>query len=157
MARVGVKHLVSCVCVLPQLSRSTAAPSYQFTVFSVLDDVTDDLEPSFVQCTNCGVVHKVVDVCRSTIVRGRDELRGVVTVDDVKGSLPEKFVVILEQNRVDLATWQQVAWSLENKIWGQNVILSSEFIDGVRQGKMLTILGESLFKVSPFLYETVAS
>lgn len=156
MARQGVKHLVRCVCVLPQLSKLKDPPSHEFTVFSVYDDASNDFEPTFVQCDNCGVVHKVIDVCTSTIMRGREEMSSVVTIEDVRGSVPENLAALLEQNKADLPTWQQVAWIVEDKRWGASVVLTSEYIDGTRQGKALTILGETLFKVTNFTNETVA-
>ncbi len=157
MAKQGVKHLVKCVCVLPQLSKQADPPSHEFKVFSVLDDSgADGFEPSFVQCDNCGVVHKVVDVCASNILRGREEMSSVVTIDDVKHSVPSNFATVLEQNRADLPTWQQLAWILEEKKWGSTVVLTSEYIDNTRQGKIMTVLGETIFKVSSFTSEMVA-
>lgn len=155
MAKQGVKHLVKCVCTLPQLSKLPDPPTHEFTVFSVFDDDGEGFEPTFVQCGNCGVIHKVVDVCTSTILHGRDETNSVVTIDDVKHSIPQNYATILEQNHADLPTWQQVAWILEEKRWGSVVILTSEYIDGTRQGKILNILGETIFKVSNFTNETV--
>jgi hypothetical protein len=154
MARVGVKHLIKCVCVLPQLSKVPNPPSHEFPVFSVYDDAADDFEATFVQCSNCGIVHKITDICMSTIIRGRDELRAVITLDDVKNAVPEKLAAILEHHRVDLATWQQVAWVVETKAWGTSTVLTSEYIDGTKQGKSLAIMGESLFKIVPFTHET---
>jgi len=155
VAKQGVKHLVKCVCVLPQLSKQKNPPTHEFKVFSVLDD-DGSFEPTFVQCDNCGVVHKVVDVCVSTIMRGRDEMTSVVTIDDVKHSIPQNIAVALEQNKADLPTWQHVAWALEEKQWGVSIVLTSEYIDNTRQGKVLTILGETLFKISNFTSEMVA-
>ena len=156
MAKLGVKHLVECSCVLPQLSKLPNPPSHEFIVFSIHDDSTDDFESSFVQCDNCGVVHKVVDICSSVILHGRDEMRSVIVIDDVKSGIPAAIVNVLEQHKVDLATWQQVAWVIESKSWGTPVILTSEYIDGSRQGKIMTIIGDTLHKISNFTNETVA-
>jgi len=156
MAKQGVKHLVKCVCVLPQLSKLKNPPSHEFVVFSVYDDSHDDFEASFVQCDNCGVVHKIIDVCSSSILYGRDEMKSIVRIEDVKNAVPTALASILEQHNVDLPTWQQVAWVIEDKQWGTPVVLSSEYIDGTRQGKVMTILGETLFKINSFTNETVA-
>lgn len=157
MSRVGIKHLVKCVCVLPQLSKSNDPPSHEFSVFSVYDDATDEFDSTFVQCTNCGIVHKITDLCKSIIIRGREDLRALTTLEDVKSSVPDKLVSVLEHHRVDLATWQQVAWIVESKLWGSNVVLTSEYIDGTRQGKSLVILGENLHKIVTFTNETASS
>lgn len=156
MAKQGGKHLVRCVCVLPQLSKQKNPPTHEFVVFSVYDDEAGTFESSFVQCDNCGVIHKVVDLCVSSIMRGRDELKSVVTVDDVKRSVPTAMAEVLEQYRADLPTWQQLAWIIEEKQWGSSVILASEYIDGVRQGKIMTVIGETLYKISGFMNETAA-
>ena len=156
MAKQGVKHLVKCICILPQLSKLPDPPTHEFKVFSVYDDDGAGFEPTFVQCDNCGVIHKIVDICTSSILRGRDEMSSVITVDDVKHSIPQNFIAILEQHHADLPTWQQGAWVVEDKQWGTAVVLVSEYVDGTRQGKVLTILGESLFKISNFTNETVA-
>lgn len=154
MAKSGIKHLVKCVCVLPQLSKQNDPPAHEFVVFSTYDDDLNEFDASFVQCNNCGVVHKVVDVCKSAIMKGRDELKSVVTVDEVKSSLSDKLAAVLEQHAVDLPTWQNVAWIVENSLWGSSVTLSSEYIDGVKQGKSIVILGESLYKIATFTLET---
>jgi hypothetical protein len=154
MSRVGVKHLVKCVCVLPQLSKLPKPPSHEFTVFSVYDDSNNEFESTFVQCSNCGIVHKITDICMSTILRGREDLSSVITLNDVKNAIPEKLVAVLEHHKADLPTWQQVSWIVENKLWGSSVVLTSEYIDGTRQGKSLVVMGESIFKIVPFTNET---
>jgi hypothetical protein len=155
MAKQGQKHLIKCSCVLPQLSKLKDQPSHEFKVFSIFDDESGEFEPSFVQCDNCGVVHKVIDLCTSIVMRGKEELNSVVTVEDVKAVMPQQLSAVLEQNNADLPTWQQTAWLLEEKKWGTSLVLTSEYIDGTRQGKLLTILGEALYKVTSFTNETV--
>lgn len=156
MARQGVKHLVPCLCVLPQLSKLKKPPTHEFDVFSMLDDESGDFDVTFVQCDNCGVVHKVIDVCTSAIIRGRDESKSVVTLADVQGSVPAELAAQLTKHAVSLATWQQVAWIVETMKWGSTVVLTSEYIENARQGKVMVILGETLFKIINFTNETVA-
>lgn len=156
MAKHGVKHLVKCVCVLPQLRNLKDPPSHEFPVFSIYGDTDDDFETSFVQCDNCGVVHKITDICTSLVLHGRDEMKSIVTIQDVKNSVPPKMAEVLDQNKVDLSTWQFVAWIVESMQWGTPVILSSEYVDGTRQGKVMTLISETLYKISNFTSETVA-
>lgn len=154
--KMGVKHLIKCVCVLPQLSKMKNPPSHEFPVFSTYDDDSQEFDTSYVQCTNCGVVHKIIDLCESVILKGKDELRTVAKIDDVKNVIPEKIAKVLEQYEVDMATWQNVAWIVESSSWGQSVVLASEYIDGVKQGKSLTIIGRELYKINSFAQETAA-
>lgn len=155
MAEQGVTHLVKCVCVLPQMSKLPNPPSHEFKVFSILSEESS-LEPTFVQCDNCGVIHKVTDVCVSSILRGRDEASSLVTLADVRPSIPKELALVLEQHRADLPTWQRVAWVVERAHWGEHVVLTSEYIDGTRQGKVMTIMGASIYKISNFTNETTA-
>ncbi len=129
---------------------------HEFPVFSTYDDATNDFEISFVQCDNCGVIHKITDLCMSSVLHGRDEMKSIITIQDVKSSVPSRLAEILEQHKVDLPTWQLTAWIVEAKLWGTPVVISSEYIDGARQGKIMTIISESLYKIGNFTNETVA-
>jgi hypothetical protein len=146
----GHRHLVKCRCFLPQFKNSKDIPEHQFVVFSVLDD-DDEVVPKFVQCNNCGIVHKIIDICKSQIISGRENLSSVVTLDELKSSLPEKLVAILQQYDVDISGWEQAQFIIENKLWGNFVILTSELIDGMKQGKIVKIISETLFKVDSFI------
>lgn len=149
----GLKHLVTCRCVLPQFKRMDNAPAHQFVVFSVIND-DGTFQPRFVQCNNCGIVHKVVDLCRSEVV-SRESMGSLVTIDDVKAGLPPQLANILESNQVDLATWEMAQFIIENKQWGNFVVLTTDEEDGLRQGKYVRILGENMFKVESFAREEV--
>jgi hypothetical protein len=144
----GQKHLITCRCFLPQFKHAKELQLHKFIVFSVIND-DDTVVPKNAQCPNCAMVHKVTDICRS-VVLGKDETRSVVSIDDIKVSLPEKLVGILENNGADLPTWEAVQFNHENKQWGSFVVLSTDTIDGEKTGKVLKILGENLFKVEAF-------
>lgn len=150
----GLKHLITCRCVLPQFKRMQDPPLHQFTVFSVIND--DGLvEPKFAQCNNCGIVHKVIDICRSEVVSGREAMESIVKIDDIKLSLPPKLVMVLEANDVDLPGWEAAQFALENKQWGSFVVLRTDEESGVRAGKYVRILSESMFKVESFTRDEV--
>ena len=150
----GLKHLIRCRCVMPQFKNLHEPPVHQFIVFSVLDD-DDKLVPKFNQCNNCGLVHKVVDVCRSEITT-RENMGSVLTIDDIKPSLAPNLIGILENNVADLTTWEHAQFIFENKRWGEFVVLSTDVESGTRQGKYLQVLGENLFKVNTFSREEYA-
>lgn len=150
----GLKHLITCRCVLPQFKRMDNAPQHQFAVFSVIDD-NGTFQTRFAQCNNCGIVHKIIDVCRSETV-SREAMGSLPTIEDVKAGLPPNLVNILESNRVeDLPTWELAQFILENKQWGNFVVLTTDEEDGLRQGKYVRILGENMFKVETFVREEV--
>ena len=152
----GQKHLVQCRCILPQFKKLQDPPRHKFIVFSTIDDENKPVV-KFVQCNNCGIIHKVTDVGRSEIVNGREHMGSIVSIDDLKSSLPEKLVGVLEANGCDLPTWENVQFIIENKQWGSFVVLVSEEEGGIRQGKFVRILGESMFKVDSFTRDEVVS
>lgn len=150
----GQKHLIQCRCVLPQYKRAVHPLQHQFIVFSIIED-DDRVRSKFAQCNNCGVIHKVIDICRSEIMTGREAMSSLVSVDDLKNSLPVNLVKILESNQADLPTWELAAFVYENKQWGEFVVLSSDVESGLRQGKYVRILGENLFKVDSYAREEI--
>lgn len=151
----GQRHLIKCRCVLPQYKGVTNPPVHQFVVFSIITD-TDSVKQKFAQCNNCGIVHKVTDICVSEILAGKEAMASVVKIEDVKLSLPSNLSDILERNNVDLATWEAAQFILENKEWGNFVILAQEEESGTRQGKYVRIMSETFFKVESFSREEVA-
>lgn len=150
---IGHKHLVMCRCILQQFASKPNPPQHHFVVFSVLDD-SDKVIPSFVQCNNCGAIHKVVDICRSEITN-KDDLKSLITIDELKNNIPEKIVSILEKYNVDLPTWQHVEFLVTNEKWGETVYLATDDVDGTIQGKALILLGKGLFKVESFMKDTM--
>lgn len=145
----GQKHLVRCRCVLPQFKHSANPPAHQFTVFSVIND-DNTVKPKFAQCTNCGVIHRVHELSRSDILLGREAMGSIITVNDIRVSLPDALVAILENTKADLPTWEAVQFIYENKQWGSFAVLTSDTEGDVKQGKYVRILGEKMFKVETF-------
>lgn len=146
------KHLIKCRCVLQQYKKLSKPPLHQFLVFSELDD-EGNVKLKFAQCNNCGIVHKIKDVCTSDIVEGKEDLSSLMTIDDIKKSLPDNIVNILDNNDCSLPLWEQAKFIIENQSWGDIIPLSSEIVDGMRQGKYLRILGNNLHKVESYLNE----
>lgn len=150
----GYRHLVKCRCVLPQFKGRPDPPQHHFMVFSTLDD-DDQPKVKYAQCNNCGVIHRVTDICRSDILAGREAMGSITTIDDIKSSLPPNLVNILERNAVDISVWEQAQFILENKRWGEFVILAQEEDAGVKQGKYVRLMSETFFKVETFTREDV--
>lgn len=140
---------MSCRCVLPQFKGLSDPPKHQFLVFSVIND-DDKVVSKHVQCNNCGLIHKVVDICKSNIIAGKEAMSSIVQIDEMRSSLPPNLVNILERNNVDITGWEQAQFILENKAWGDFVILAAEEESGSRHGKYVRIMSESFFKVENF-------
>lgn len=149
----GQKHLIKCRCVLPQFKKLENPPPHKFIVFSVIND-DETVVTKFCQCNNCGIIHKVFDVCRSEILQTKESMSSIIKVEDIKPSLHPNFSNILEVNTADIATWEAVQFIVENKKWGEFVVLTTETEGDEIHGKYIRILGESLCKVESFSRST---
>ena len=145
----GVKHLIECHCVLPQYRGSINPIFHKFVVFSVIDD-NDKVIPKIVNCNNCGSVHKVTEINRSMIVRGKEDSKSVMSIEDIKRSLPDNVKDVLESYSVDLPTWEEVAFYFENQLWNREIILVKEQTDDDVEGKVLKIIDGFNMKIEPF-------
>jgi hypothetical protein len=148
----GQKHLVPCRCILPQFKKRRKPPVHQFVVFSVVED-DDSVRQKHVQCNNCGAIHKVLDLGKSEILPGKDHMGSIVTVDDVKTNLPARITGVLERFNLDLPTWEQAQFIVDNQHWGSFVVVASDLEDGVRHGKVVRIFDEKTVKVESFSSE----
>lgn len=142
----GQKHLIKCRCVLPQFKHMQNPPVHQFAVFSVIND-DDSVTHKHAQCPNCGVIHKVTEIGRSEIIQGKETMFSLMTPEDLKVSLPSKLVSILENNGVDLPTWEYAKFIYENKQWGNFIVLNTDTDGSIKHTKYLRILGKSIFKI----------
>lgn len=141
----GVKHHIQCRCVMRQYVGKSSPPAHQFAVFSVIDD-DGNVQQSYAQCNNCGIVHKIIEINKSKILANED-LKSSITVDDIKQTMNEKYASILEKYDVDLATWQQVSFILENELWGSVVVLTKEKFESDVNVKLLHVIGKTLLKI----------
>lgn len=144
----GIKHLVRCRCVMPQFKNMTDPPVHQFVVFSQVED--DKVVSKYAQCNNCGIIHRVTDVCSSEIIANKEDSPAILTIEEIKAGIPPNLSKVLEINNADLPSWEMASFFYENKLWGNFVVLNYEYESGTKTGKYLQILGENLFKVNSF-------
>lgn len=145
----GIKHLVQCHCVLPQYKNALEPVFHKFVVFSVIDD-SDTVQPKFSQCNNCGVVHKVIDICRSELTL-KEETRALPNIEDIKFSISPDLVRVLESYHCDLATWEQAEWIYLTKAWDQWITLVREEDENNEiRGKRLIFLDDDRFRIEAF-------
>ena len=76
----GVRHLIQCHCILPQYRKSKEPVFHKFVAFSIIDENEEAMQ-KIVECNNCGVVHRIIDVCRSEIVHKIEDARSIVKID----------------------------------------------------------------------------
>jgi hypothetical protein len=143
--KIGLKHIVTCRCILPQFKKLNKP--HRFIVFSIIEN--DIVQEKYVKCNNCDIIHKVYDICKSQIMN-RDDFPGLLSIDDIKLQIPTNISDILEKNKCDLPTYENVKFIIENQQWGHFCVLNSENIDGVNIGKYIQIFGKDIFKIESF-------
>jgi len=145
----GIKHIVECRCILSQFRNHKNPPVHKFIVFSVIDDDDAVLE-SLVKCNNCGITHKVFDLCKSKILEKSDDWQPI-SKEDVRLSLSLGLREILDSYDVDLPTWQMAQWIVENSRWGSKMILSKKDYDDRIEGKFLVFKKLDQYRIETFL------
>ena len=145
----GLKHLIKCHCVLPQFKNSADPAFHKFIVFSVIDD-SDTVQTKFSKCNNCGIVHKVTDVCRSELT-SKEEAKSIPNISDIKFSITQDLARVLESYQCDISTWEQAEWIYLTKAWDQWIILSREEDElGDLHGKRLIFVENERFRIEAF-------
>lgn len=145
------KHLVECRCYLPQFKNWENPPNHQFVVFSEIDG-EGKVIPSYAQCNNCGIIHRVLEVGQSETIK-REIMQTLPEIEDYKSNLPDWMVAILERHMCELHVWQEADFIYRNEQWGGFVILTKEREGDTIVGKILTILGKKLHKIDTFEQE----
>jgi len=148
MKQNTVKHLIQCQCILPQFRRQEEPLFHRFVVFSEVKD--ENVVEKMAQCNNCGVVHRVIDFCRSEIIEGYETASGVLTTDDIQAMLPQRLVGFVAKYKPEPHTWEEINYIVKNKVWGSKVLISSERIKDMCNGKWLIINGDDDFTVELF-------
>lgn len=145
----GIKHIVECHCVMPQYRKHPNPPYHKFKVFSIIDE-SQQVIPKHAACTNCGVIHNVVDLCKSEIDAG-EEVGAVMKISDCKLMIPSGIVQILETYNCEVCDYEHVLFILQNEKWGEYIIVSREETDaGDISGKLLKLESPGQYKLEPF-------
>tara|TARA_B100000700_G_scaffold326494_1_gene438169 strand:- start:1066 stop:1536 length:471 start_codon:yes stop_codon:yes gene_type:complete len=144
---IGTKHLIQCHCVLPQYRKLEEPIFHQFVVYSKILE-NGSVDKKIVKCNNCDAVHRIIDLCKSEIVLKLESTDIVIDEDEIKLSLPDKIVKILEKNNCDISTYESIDHILEKSAWGEEVVISRKNIENKsRHFKILQINGKDKFKI----------
>lgn len=144
MAIEGTRHLVECHCVLPQFRNANPPIYHKFVVFSTLID--DVVSLKMAQCNNCGILHKVIDICKSEIAHGLEEGKSIRSIEEISLGIPQRLAEFLIQQKVDISIWENIEFLLENKKESE-IILGREQKDEVTQLKILHVRDDGTFKI----------
>lgn len=145
----GIKHLVECHCVLPQFRTSPSPVYHKFVAYSVYDS-SGGVVPKHVKCNNCGVIHNVIDVCKSEIQLGK-ELGAVLEISDYKMLIPKNLVNILESYNCILPDYEHLLDILQNEEWDSHIVVHREEEDSEVVGKLLRIKGPGQYTIEPYI------
>ena len=121
---------------------------HKFIVFSIIDP-KDKVVPKLVECPHCGIVHRVTEIGESEVTT-KENLVAIRRVEDIRASMPDNVVGVLESNRCDLPTWEEAEFIIDNKLWGGLVVISSEHMEENTHGKMIHFKAPGMIKVEAF-------
>ena len=145
----GIKHIVECRCILSQFRSWADPPLHKFIAFSIIDS-EDNVTESLVKCNNCGITHKIMDLCKTQILEKSDDWQ-TVNKEDIRLSLNPGLREILDSYDVDLPTWQMAQWIVDNSRWGERMILSKKDYEDRIEGKILIFKELNQYRIETFL------
>lgn len=143
---LGIKHLIQCHCILSQYKNSKNPVFHNFVVFSTVN-CDDSVNVKFVTCNNCGVIHRVHDICKSEILYGNDDVKSLITIDDLRSDIPTKITNVLDSYACDIPVWEEVKFALDNENFNRQIILNKIQVKDEIQVKILNILSKDKFKI----------
>ena len=143
----GIKHLIQCHCVLPQFRKKPDKVFHKIEVFSLFEE-DDEIKEKFVICDNCGVVHKVFDLCRSEIQTNHESITSVRTIPEIKMSMEENVCDLLEKNNCHVSTWENVEFIIDNDLFEVPVVINRESVKGKTNVKILELRSNGKFKIT---------
>ena len=151
----GIKHLIECHCVLPiYKSRVKNRIYHKFPVYSKIDE-NDTLIPKMSKCNNCDTLHYVYDICKSDIRGGKDQSLMTLSLEEISLMLPERLTSTLIKLETDMSNWEHILDIIEEKRWGEEVVLRREVINEKQHVKIIKINSESSFKIENKIIEDV--
>tara|TARA_B100000674_G_C37968822_1_gene975927 strand:+ start:2541 stop:3002 length:462 start_codon:yes stop_codon:yes gene_type:complete len=143
----GIKHLIECHCYLAIFKNNKNLVNHKFAVYSKLDDLNNVI-PKIFKCNNCDALHKVVDIGRSELIPGKDQTSLTLTKEELSLMIPNSIKNILEDYNCDISNYDHVIDIIEEKRWGEFIVLKREVMNENEVVKILTINSKNKIKVS---------
>lgn len=142
----GIKHLIECHCYLAIYKKNVKQVNHKFPVYSKIDADGNVIKKN-VKCNNCEAFHFVYDVCRSEIKAGKDQSTLILNKNDIASMIPQKFINFLTENNCDISTWEHVKDIIDERRWGEPVIIKRDIIDEKQQIKYITLDAKKNIKI----------
>jgi hypothetical protein len=151
----GIKHLIECHCSLIIFKNNDKQIYHKFPVYSIIDK-NQKVISKIVKCNNCEALHKVYDIERSEIFPGKDQTEYTIEIDDLAISMPEQLVKILKKYNSDISNYEHAKNIIEEKRWGEIIILKREILEEKEQIKYIEILSNQNFSIKTnFIENTI--
>ena len=148
------RHLVECHCILPVYKNKRPIVYHKFPVYSKVDAKTGKVIQKYATCNNCGVTHHIVELCKSVIKIGKEDILSIRTISDVKISLPDKIVKILEDYNAQIDVYEEVEDTIDHDLFPRNIVLSREIIGEDQNLKILNLIGVEKYKILSEIIKT---
>jgi len=126
-------------------------PKPPFFTFPVLSEINKKglVKNKNVKCPNCNRIHEVYEIGKSNIIVNgsyRD-------LDDIKLSLPDKLLPVLENYDCDFTTYEECELALKKSHKnGSKIILTKEIGDDEVTGKCVIIKKNGKFSIESYTY-----
>ena len=144
---IGQKHLIECHCVLPLYRNKQEKIYHKFLVYNKFDD-NSELIPKYVKCNNCDIIHYVYEICKSEIKFDGDGYGSVLEIEDLKLSLDEKIVKVLEMYDCDITAYELISDAIDKNIFPIELVLKRNIINEEYHVKILKLNSESKFVIT---------
>ena len=152
---LGHKHMIECHCILPIYKDATPTIYHKIITYSKIDE-SGKIIPKYVNCNNCGITHHVYEICRSDIKIGKEDIKSIRTIEDIRIGLPDKIIDILEKHDCAIEDYELVEDIFEQEIFPSELIIKREIIDEEHHIKLLKISNMKKFKIESEVIKTIA-
>ena len=140
-------HTIECQCVLPIYGKIEKPVYHQFIVFNkIVDDILDE---KYVECNNCGIIHKITKTNKSSIISDTTNYKNlVITKEDLSFNLPSNYLDFLTKKKVEeIYIWEKINFLLENNI-SEKVLFSKSKVENYLICEFIEVIDKNNFKLS---------
>jgi len=81
----------------------------------------------------------------------KEDAKSLPNIEDIKFSISQDLIRVLESYQCDIATWEQAEWIYLTKSWDQWITLAKEEDEvGDLHGKRLIFVDDGKFRIEAF-------
>ena len=141
-----ISHLIECQCILPVYNKVEKPVYHNFVVFSLIEEGT--LEEKYVECNNCGIIHKIKDFNKSDFISDTTNYKNlVVNKEDLSYNMPAKYLEFLTSKKIEeIYIWEKINYLLDNNI-EEEVIFNRSKVDNFIICEIIQVIDKDNFKL----------